>query len=80
MTAQGLAAVPRAMVGPGKGILALRPSLPGIRVRMTSISIEPTGNSRRAFRQMPLMAPAGAGFVSGVIAFGETLQHTLETA
>jgi fructose-bisphosphate aldolase class I len=76
MTAQDLAAVARAMVAPGKGILAADESFPTIKKRFTSINIESTEDNRRAYREMLFTAPAVAEYVSGVILFDETLRQS----
>lgn len=76
MTAQDLAAVARAMVAPGKGILAADESFPTIKKRFASINIESTEEHRRTYREMLFTAPGFAEHISGVILFDETLRQS----
>jgi fructose-bisphosphate aldolase class I len=76
MTAQDLAAVARAMVAPGKGILAADESFPTIQKRFTSINLESTEENRRTYREMLFTAPGFAESISGVILFDETLRQS----
>jgi len=65
----------RAMVAPGKGILAADESSGTIKKRFDSISVESTEDRRRAYREM-LFTTSGAGdFISGVILFDETIRQ-----
>jgi fructose-bisphosphate aldolase class I len=75
MTAQDLAAVARAMVAPGKGILAADESLPTIKKRFAAISTESTEDNRRSYRELLFTAPGFAEHISGVILFDETLRQ-----
>jgi fructose-bisphosphate aldolase class I len=73
MTASILETTARALVAPGKGILAADESQPTIAKRFTSIGIENTEEARRSYRDM-LFSTAGAEeFISGVILYEETL-------
>jgi fructose-bisphosphate aldolase class I len=76
MTAQDLAAVARAMVAPGKGILAADESFPTIKKRFTAIGVESTEETRRAYREMLFSTPGAGDFISGVILFDETLRQS----
>lgn len=76
MTAQDLAAVARAMVAPGKGILAADESFPTIKKRFTAINVESTEDARRTYREMLFTAPGAAEYISGVILFDETLRQS----
>jgi len=69
----------KAMVAPGRGILAADESTPTIKKRFDSIQIESTEENRRSYREL-LFTTDGAGeFISGVIMFDETLrQATLD--
>ncbi len=72
---QSLAAVARAMVARGKGILAADESSGTIEKRFKSISLQSTEENRRAYRDM-LFSAAGLGdYISGVILFDETLRQ-----
>ncbi len=80
MTARDLAAVARAMVAPGKGILAADESFPTIKKRFTAIGVESTEENRRTYREMLFTAPGAADFISGVILFDETLRQASRAA
>lgn len=71
-----MAAVAKAMVAPGKGILAADESFPSIKKRFDSIGIESTEETRRTYREMLLTAPGAAEYLSGVIFFDETLKQS----
>src|ERR1051326_5254547 len=74
-TAQDLQAVARALVAPGKGILAADESTGSIQKRLESVGVESTEENRRAYRDM-LFTTKGAGeFISGVIMFDETIRQ-----
>ena len=73
--ADELIATARAMVAPGKGILAADESHGTIKKRFDGIGIENTEDHRRAYRET-LFSTAGLGdFVSGVILFDETIRQ-----
>ena len=69
----------RAMVAPGKGILAIDESLPTIKKRFDSISVESTEENRRAYRDLLITAPGGGKYISGMILFEETLRQSSST-
>ncbi len=63
----------RALVAPGRGILAADESSPTIKRRFDTIGLESTETNRRDWRQL-LFTSAGIGdWISGVILFEETL-------
>ena len=65
----------RALVAPGKGILAADESGPTIAKRFAGIGLESTEPQRRAYREI-LFTTAGIGeFISGVILFDETIRQ-----
>jgi fructose-bisphosphate aldolase, class I len=65
----------RALVAPGKGILAADESSGTIKKRFDSISVESTEQNRRDYREM-LFATEGAGdHISGVILYDETIRQ-----
>ncbi|NDP48850.1 MAG: fructose-bisphosphate aldolase class I [Sulfuriferula multivorans] len=64
------------MVQPGKGILAADESLPTIAKRFAAIAVESTEEDRRAYRALLFTAPGIEDYISGVIAFEETLGQT----
>lgn len=72
---QSLAAVARAMVAPGKGILAADESSGTIKRRFDTINLESTEENRRAYRDMLFSTKGLAEHVSGVILFDETLRQ-----
>ncbi len=76
MTAQDLAAIARAMVAPGKGILAADESFPTIKKRFTPINVESTEDNRRLYREMLFTAERVADYISGAILFDETLRQS----
>jgi fructose-bisphosphate aldolase, class I len=66
--------VARAMVAPGKGILAADESSGTIKKRFDAIGVESTEESRRDYREMLFRATeAMSKFVSGVILYDETI-------
>ncbi|HXV36197.1 MAG TPA: class I fructose-bisphosphate aldolase [Myxococcota bacterium] len=70
-----LAEIARAMVAPGKGILAADESSPTIKKRFDSIGVESTEENRRAYREMLFTTRGAEEFISGVILFDETLRQ-----
>ena len=68
-----LQATVRAMVQPGKGLLAADESNPTIAKRFAAIGVESTEPNRRAYRSLLLQTPDLGEWVSGVILFEETL-------
>lgn len=71
-----LASIARALVAPGKGILAADESTGTITKRFKTIGVESTEQTRRAYRQVLCTAPRLGEFISGVILFDETLRQT----
>ncbi len=75
MDIQKLNETARAMVAPGKGILAADESSGTIKKRFDSIGVESTEQNRRDYREM-LFRTAGANeYISGVILYDETLRQ-----
>ena len=72
MTLQTLEDVARALVAPGKGILAADESTGTIAKRFASIDVASTEDRRRAYREMLFTTAEAERFVSGVILFDET--------
>ncbi|MFQ5845652.1 MAG: class I fructose-bisphosphate aldolase, partial [Planctomycetota bacterium] len=67
--------IARAIVAPGKGILAADESSPTIKKRFATIDVESTEENRRSYREL-LFTTKGAGeFIGGVILFDETLRQ-----
>ncbi|MBC6416213.1 MAG: fructose-bisphosphate aldolase class I [Rhodospirillales bacterium] len=67
--------VAKALVVPGKGILAADESGGTIRKRFDSISLESTETNRRDYREMLFTAGGAEQYVSGVILFDETIRQ-----
>ena len=65
----------RALVAPGKGILAADESSGTIKKRFDSIGCDSTEDRRRAYREMLFTTPGAADSVSGVILFDETIRQ-----
>ncbi|HUG98276.1 MAG TPA: class I fructose-bisphosphate aldolase [Gammaproteobacteria bacterium] len=75
MNLDGLNKVARAMVAPGKGILAADESHPTIKKRFDTIGVENTEQHRRSYREMLFAAPGIEEWIGGVILFDETLRQ-----
>ncbi len=71
--AEALSSTARAMVAPGKGVLAADESSPTITKRFESIATPSTEENRRAYRELLFSAPGIEAYISGVILFEETL-------
>ena len=75
MNPRELTHVARAIVAPGKGILAADESTGTIEKRFRSIDVDSTEEHRRAYREL-LFTTDGAGeFISGVILYDETIRQ-----
>ena len=68
----------RALVAPGKGILAADESDGTIKKRFDSISVESTEENRRAYRDMLFTTPGVEEFISGVILYDETIRQAAD--
>src|SRR5687768_11077767 len=75
MNRSELEANARAMVAPGRGILAADESTGTIKKRFDAIQAENTEENRRAYREMLFTAPGIAEHISGVIMYDETLRQ-----
>jgi len=75
MTAQTIETTAKALVAPGKGILAADESFPTIAKRFESIGLETSEEARRTYRDMLFSTAGSEEFISGVIMFDETLGH-----
>jgi fructose-bisphosphate aldolase class I len=65
----------RALVAPGKGILAADESDGTIKKRFDSIGIESTEDNRRAYRDLLFTTVGAADHISGVILYDETIRQ-----
>jgi fructose-bisphosphate aldolase, class I len=70
-----LSATAKALVAPGKGILAADESSGTIKKRFDSIGTESTETNRRDYREMLFTTKGAADFISGVILFDETIRQ-----
>ncbi len=70
-----LVATARAMVAPGKGILAADESTGTITKRFASIGVESTPTNRRDYRELLFRTEGYSDFISGVILFDETIRQ-----
>lgn len=75
MSAHGLAAIAKAMVTPGKGILAADESTGTIEKRFAGIKVENAEENRRAYRDMLFSAKGLSQAISGVILYDETIRQ-----
>src|SRR5262245_12053590 len=75
MMAANLNETARALVAPGKGILAADESSGTIKKRFDTINTDSTEDRRRAYREMLFTTKGAADFVSGVILFDETIRQ-----
>ena len=66
----------RALVAPGKGILAADESSGTIKKRFDSIGVESTEDNRRAYRELLFATEGAEEFISGVILFDETIRQS----
>jgi fructose-bisphosphate aldolase class I len=65
----------RALVAPGKGVLAADESSGTIKKRFDSIGCDSTEDRRRAYREMLFTTKGASDFISGVILFDETIRQ-----
>jgi fructose-bisphosphate aldolase class I len=70
-----LEAVAKAMVAPGRGILAADESTGTIEKRLASVKVENTEENRRAYRDMLFSAKGLGQHISGVILYDETIRQ-----
>jgi len=74
-----LAATARALVAPGKGILAADESFPTIAKRFDALGIAVTEENRRIYRELLFTTPGLGEYISAAILFDETtLQRTTD--
>jgi fructose-bisphosphate aldolase class I len=67
--------VARALVAPGKGILAADESGPTIEKRFKSIDVPSNEQNRRDYREMLFRTQGAEEFISGVILYDETIRQ-----
>ena len=79
MDAKLMTETARAMVAPGKGLLAADESAGTCKKRFDSVNVECTEENRRAYREMLFTTPKINDYVSGVILFDETLRQSTKS-
>jgi fructose-bisphosphate aldolase class I len=76
MAENGLEQTARALVAPGKGILAADESDGTIKKRFDTIQVDSTEENRRAYRELLFATPGMEEHISGVILFDETIRQS----
>jgi fructose-bisphosphate aldolase, class I len=76
MDTEKLASTAKAMVAPGKGLLAADESSGTIKKRFDSIDVESTEENRRAYRDLLFTTAGIEDHISGVILFDETIRQS----
>ena len=66
----------KALVAPGKGILAADESSGTIKKRFDSIGVESTEEARRGYRDLLFTTEGAAEHISGVILYDETIRQS----
>ncbi len=75
MDLESMIVTARALVAPGKGILAADESTPTMAKRLAAIGLESTLERRRSYRETLFTTPGIGDFISGVILFDETIRQ-----
>ncbi len=75
MNRQELAATAKALVAPGKGLLAMDESNRTCNKRFEDVGIAPTEENRRAYRELILTTPGLGTSISGAILYDETIRQ-----
>ncbi|MFA5829547.1 MAG: class I fructose-bisphosphate aldolase [Candidatus Gracilibacteria bacterium] len=75
MDSKVLAATAKAMVAPGKGILAIDESSGTCKKRFDGVNVECTEENRRAYRELLVSAPGVEQYISGMILYDETIRQ-----
>jgi fructose-bisphosphate aldolase, class I len=76
MNQSELVSTARAIVAPGKGILAADESTGTIKKRFDKIGVESSEENRRAYRDLLFTTEGVEEFISGVILFDETIRQS----
>ena len=76
MSIEQLAEIARAMVAPGKGIIAIDESSGTCKKRFDGVGIECSEENRRAYRELLLTAPNANQYLSGAILYDETIRQS----
>lgn len=75
MNLEKLTTTAKAMVGDGKGLLAMDESNPTCNERFANVGIPQTEEARRSYRELILTTPGLHEFISGVILSDETIRQ-----
>lgn len=75
MSIERLEDIARAMVAPGKGIMAIDESKNTIKKRFDAVGVVDSEEHRRAYREMLLTAPGLSEHISGAILYDETIRQ-----
>jgi len=75
MTKQDIAAIAKALVAPGKGLLAMDESNRTCNKRFADVGIAQTEESRRAYRELIVTTPSLGSAISGAILYDETIRQ-----
>ena len=75
MDLESMTSTARALVAPGKGILAADESTPTIEKRFRAIGLESTEDRRRDYREILFTTTGVDHYISGVILFDETIRQ-----
>jgi fructose-bisphosphate aldolase class I len=75
MNREELAATAKAMVAPGKGLLAMDESNRTCNKRFEDVGIAPTEENRRAYRELIVTTPGLGTSISGAILYDETIRQ-----
>lgn len=76
MNLDELKLVARAIVAPGKGVLAADESSPTIKKRFDSIKLESTEENRRCYREILFTTGGIENYIGGIILYDETLRQS----
>jgi fructose-bisphosphate aldolase class I len=76
MSTESLAAVAKALVAPGEGILAADESVGTANKRFAPLGIPQSEEMRRAYREMLFTTPGIGEYFSGVILYDETIRQS----
>lgn len=76
MNQQQLKDIAKAMVAPGKGLLAADESSATANTRLTAVGLDSTEEVRREYRQLLLTAQGVEQYLSGVILYDETIRQS----
>ena len=71
-----LEATAQALVGGGKGLLAMDESIATCNKRFAALGIPQTEDARRAYRELLVTTPSLGAYVSGAILFDETIRQS----